>query len=395
MKNALIARGVVFPDPDSVFIAPDVDPERIHPGAVIHPGCRIAGAETAIGPGAQIGAESPVTLRNCQLGRDVVVAGGFLEGTTMLDGATSGDGLHARPGTLLEEGASVAHTVGLKQTILLPYVTTGSLINFCDVLMAGGTGPDNHSEVGSSYIHFNFTPHQDKATASLVGDVPGGVLLDQPPIFLGGQGGLVGPCRIAYGTVVAAGCVLRRDVLEAGRLVTGSSTTAVRERPYEPTLYGRLDGVIANCLAYLGNILALRAWYDHARRPVMDRTPWGAACCAGARKRLAEIWKERIKRLDQLAGKLVASVERAGEQRTSLVFAAQSRFIAEWPQMRDRLVARWSEPQMPEGAAAEAVQTLAQAEDYRRGVTSLSPAMKTAVTAWLQAIVDADQFATH
>ena len=95
-----------------------------------------------------------------------------------------------------------------------------------------------------------------------------------------------------------------------------------------------------------------------------------------------------VKRLDQLAGKFVASVEAAGEQRTSLVFAAQSRFIAEWPQIRERLMTRWSQPQTPEGAAAEAVQTLAQAEDCRCGVTSLSPAMKTAVTAWLQAVVD-------
>jgi UDP-N-acetylglucosamine/UDP-N-acetylgalactosamine diphosphorylase len=388
MKKLLIERGVVLPDPDSVFIAPEVDPARIHAGAVIHPGCRIGGAETAIGPGAQIGAESPVTLRNCQIGKDAVVSGGFLDGTTVLDGATVGDGFHSRPGTLLEECSSVAHTVGLKQTVLMPYVTLGSLINFCDVLMAGGTGSDNHSEVGSSYIHFNFTPHQDKATASLVGDVPRGVLLDQKPIFLGGQGGLVGPCRIAYGTVVAAGCVLRRDVLEENQLVTGSSTTALRTRPYDAVKYGRVEGILENGLAYLGNILALRAWYDHARRPVMAKTPWGVACCEGARRRLGEIWKERVKRLDQLAGKFVASVEAAGEQRTSLVFAAQSRFIAEWPQIRERLAARWSQPLTPEGAAAEAVQTLAQAEDCRRGVTSLSPAMKTAVTAWLQAVVD-------
>ena len=66
--------------------------------------------------------------------------------------------------------------------------------------MAGGTSRKNHSEIGSSYIHFNFTPHQDKATPSLVGDVPRGVMLDRAPIFLGGQGGLVGPVRIAYGT---------------------------------------------------------------------------------------------------------------------------------------------------------------------------------------------------
>jgi UDP-N-acetylglucosamine/UDP-N-acetylgalactosamine diphosphorylase len=52
----------------------------------------------------------------------------------------------------------------LKQTILFPFVTLGSLINFCDIFMSGGSDRKNHSEVGSSYIHFNYTPNQDKAT---------------------------------------------------------------------------------------------------------------------------------------------------------------------------------------------------------------------------------------
>ena len=108
-----------------------------------------------------------------------------------------------------------------KHTILFPFVTLGSLINFCDCLMAGGTSRKNHSEVGSSYIHFNFTPNQDKVTASLIGDVPKGVMLNQPPIFLGGQGGLVGPCRLAYGTTVAAGTIVRKDELRPGRLLYG------------------------------------------------------------------------------------------------------------------------------------------------------------------------------
>ena len=109
-----------------------------------------------------------------------------------------GSGAHVRTGTLLEEQAGAAHTVGFKQTIFLPFVTAGSLINFCDCLMAGGTSRKNHSEIGSSYIHFNFTPRQDKATASLIGDVPRGVMLDQAPIFLGGQGGLVGPVLLDF-----------------------------------------------------------------------------------------------------------------------------------------------------------------------------------------------------
>ena len=84
-----------------------------------------------------------------------------------------GSGAHVRAGTLLEEEFDGAHAVGLKQTLFLPFVTAGSLINFCDALMAGGTSRKNHSEIGSSYIHFNYTPHRDKATPSLVGDVPG------------------------------------------------------------------------------------------------------------------------------------------------------------------------------------------------------------------------------
>jgi len=117
--------------------------------------------------------------------------------------------------------------VGLKQTILFPFVTLGSLVNFCDCLMAGGTSKKDHSEVGSSYIHFNYTPEQDKATPSLIGDVPQGVMVNRPPIFLGGQGGAVGPVRIGYGTVVKAGTILRKDV--AGGKLVGGGTLRLKE----------------------------------------------------------------------------------------------------------------------------------------------------------------------
>src|SRR5690606_11549176 len=122
---------------------------------------------------------------------------------------------HFRAGTVLEEEASTAHVVGLKQTILLSFVTLGSLINFCDCLMAGGTSRRDHSEVGSGFIHFNFTPwgrEGDKATPSLVGDVVSGVFLRQPRILHGGCGGMIGPGSVGYGAVVGAGQVIRRPV---------------------------------------------------------------------------------------------------------------------------------------------------------------------------------------
>jgi hypothetical protein len=161
-----LQRGVILHNPDSILL--DVQPDQIAPGVEIFPGCRIQGASTSIGPGSRIGAEGPAALLDCQLGSNVNFASGFAEQATFLDGVTIGANAHIRPGTLLEEQASLAHCVGLKQTMLMPFVTLGSIINFCDCLMAGGTSRSNHSEVGSSFIHFNFTPRQDKATASFL-----------------------------------------------------------------------------------------------------------------------------------------------------------------------------------------------------------------------------------
>jgi len=219
----LTERGVRIPDPSQVWIDADVDPDRIAAsGAVFFPGCRVRGRRTFIGAAARLGEEGPVTVVDGCIGPRAAVRAGFCREAVLLADAALGSAAHVRAGTLLEEGARTAHAAGLKQTILLPFVTLGSLINFCDVLMAGGTDRRDHSEVGSSFIHFNFTPNQDKATPSLLGDVPAGVMLDRPPIFLGGQGGLVGPCRLAYGTVTAAGTVVRRDELRPGRLVVGA-----------------------------------------------------------------------------------------------------------------------------------------------------------------------------
>ena len=222
--DLLTSRGVQILCPDSVFIDAAIDTTRIaHEGVRIHPGCRLTGRHTFISNDVQIGTEGPATIVNCQIGRGVELKSGYFENAVFLEGAQLGAGSHVRGGTILEEQASTAHCVGLKQTILFPYVTLGSLINFCDCLMAGGTSRQNHSEVGSSFIHFNYTPNQDKATASLFGEVPHGVMLDQHPIFLGGQGGVVGPCRMAYGTVSAAGSIIRRDQLQPDCLLVGES----------------------------------------------------------------------------------------------------------------------------------------------------------------------------
>src|SRR5512136_2721472 len=236
----LVNKGVDIPNPWTLDIGNEVDPERISGnGVTIYPGCRIYGKSTVISAGAKIGYEGPVTIDDCQIGPNVELKAGYFNKAVFLEKSNMGLGAHVREGCILEEEANGAHCVGIKQTILFPFVTLGSLINFCDCLMAGGTSRRDHSEVGSSYIHFNFTPDGNKTTASLFGDVPRGVMLNQRPIFLGGQGGVVGPVRLGYGTVVAAGSILRDDIAEDGKFIVTPPHPG-DERDFVPHAYKKL-----------------------------------------------------------------------------------------------------------------------------------------------------------
>jgi bifunctional UDP-N-acetylglucosamine pyrophosphorylase / glucosamine-1-phosphate N-acetyltransferase len=296
--EVLLKKGVTIPDPHSVFIGDEVDPDRISGnGVTMHPGCRIYGSSVLILDNAKIGREGHVTLENCQVGPQVNLKSGFFKEAVFLKGANLGSGSHVREGTILEEEASIAHTVGLKQTILFPYVTLGSLINFCDCFMSGGTSRKDHSEVGSSYIHFNYTPAQDKATASLLGDVPAGVMLKQRPIFLGGQGGLVGPCRLAFGTTVAAGTICRKDELRPGRLIFGGPARS-GNIPYKPGDNRNIKRIIINNIIYISNLVALIEWYSSVRSQFVS-SDFPDALLEGLKEKLDSAISERIKRLKE------------------------------------------------------------------------------------------------
>ena len=390
--DELLKNGVIIPEPSCVFVAPEVAPKNIAPGTVLHPFCRISGAQTSIGPKCALGAEGPVTMENCQLGSEVKLNGGYFSGATLLDGSSMGSCAHVRPGTLVEEEAGGAHAVGLKQTVLFPYVVLGSLVNFCDCLMAGGTSRKNHSEVGSSYIHFNYTPHQDKATPSLIGDVSKGVLLTQPPIFLGGQGGLVGPARVAFGAIIPAGIIRRKDVMNSGLVVTEEQKNAA-SGSFTTGAYRAIDRIIRNNLIYIGNIYALRMWYRHARKIFMTKEKFQSACLAGALERLESIWRERISRLDELAEKMPRSIKLNtqvhGIQPESYLYQ-QEAFVNHWPKMREALTRLESY----EGDTAKRDACLGELsatdgrKPYLETIASLSSKNKASVSEWLQSIVD-------
>jgi bifunctional UDP-N-acetylglucosamine pyrophosphorylase/glucosamine-1-phosphate N-acetyltransferase len=391
----LMERGVSIPNPSSVEIGDDVEIERISKGGIVlYSGTKIYGSSTLICAGAKLGYEAPVTLSDCQIGPGVDLKGGFFKKSVFLEKANMASGAQVREGCILEEEANGSHTVGIKQTILFPFVTLGSLINFCDCFMAGGTSRKNHSEVGSSYIHFNYTPNQDKATASLIGDVPRGVMLDQPPIFLGGQGGLVGPARIGYGTVIAAGSVYRRDCPEGGKLLSEANTAG--EKDFYPGFYGDIQRRVTNNIFYLANLLALREWYLHVRKPFFEVQEFGAELYEGVREKLDMAIEERLKRFAALSEKMEQSMSIAdrvfdGEDVKELI-GMKREFSNNWSRIEEYFAGKYEEKTALDerNAFLEIIvdSKAAGGSGYLATIQSLSADEKRKGTVWLQSIVD-------
>ncbi len=372
--QALLDKGVSIPNPYAVDIADDVDPARISgDGVVLHQGTRISGAKTVISAGSVIGAEGPVTLADCRLGPKVELKGGYAAKAVFLEKSNMGLGHHVREGCLLEEEAGGAHCVGIKQTILFPFVTLGSLINFCDVLMAGGRSRKDHSEVGSSYIHFNFTPSGDKTTPSLFGDVPRGVMLDQAPIFLGGQGGTVGPVQVAYGTVVGAGSILRSDVPKPDQLIVVGPPSTM-QAPFVADDYRGLNRLVGKNLLYIAHLMALQAWYEQVRRPFFAAQDLGDLVYEGALEMLATAKKERISRLTAMVGRV-----RPDDAERVLLKESIDTLCGVFDTVETT----------PDGSVVAAL-TQAAASDvgYVEAVQALPREVAAAGTAWLHAIVE-------
>ena len=383
-------KGVRFPAPHAVEIGEEIDPDNMSgKGVVIHSGCKLYGRSTVILDNAHMGHEGPVTVVDCQIGPDVKLGGGYFKDAVFLAGSSASFGAHVREGTILEENASIAHTVGLKQTILFPYVTLGSLINFCDCLMAGGTDRKNHSEVGSSYIHFNYTPNQDKATASLIGDVPRGVMLNQPPIFLGGQGGLVGPCILEYGTVIAAGTIHRKDERRPNRLIFGGGVKSGNV----PFNHGRIHGVkriVKNNLTYIANLIALKCWYDTVRSQFVS-PDFSQRLMDGAIQQIQKGIDERIHRLNDFILK-VQNQKNIFVNGTSKTANQKTAFGQWWPQLEEHLKSSFNRAG-DNSALNSFMDALRKAIDqegksYLRVIKKLDPHAAALGTNWLQSILD-------
>ena len=152
--------GVNMSDPGSVKIERSLGLEKFGKGAVLFPFSRIEGDRSYIGEDSEIGITGPVSILNSFLGNkcrvgtlgpvtlkettagpNTVLGCGTSEESVFLGKEstekdfTTGFGFRTRKGTLYEEDASSAQHTDTKMTILFPWVTLGSNINFCDAFV--------------------------------------------------------------------------------------------------------------------------------------------------------------------------------------------------------------------------------------------------------------------
>ncbi len=391
--SILLKKGVRMTNPFSVEISDEVNLENIAGSLIIYGAARICGENTLIAEDVKLGYEAPVTLINCRLGRAVELKGGYFAESVFLDKAVLGSNAQVRDGCLLEEGARGNHTVGLKQTILFPFVTLGSLINFCDCLMAGGTSRENHSEVGSSYIHFNYTPRQDKATASLIGDVPRGVMLKEKPIFLGGQGGMVGPRQIDYGSVIPAGVICRKDIFAAGSL-RASADYFLPGQELMPGFNDDLRRKYYLNVLYMANLLALKQWYLHVRQEFFRKQKFGAGLYAGAHIVLTDAFAERVKQMRSFVrARETALPAAAAVKKKSLpdnLVRTQRELLLKWPQIEAYLCSAVEEKlglKKREAFIKIIQKKSSRNHSYLEAIKSLPPAQAKIGSDWLNQVV--------
>lgn len=381
--ESLQKRNVDVWGPERVYVSEDVRLESIEAGAVIRH-ATLSGPELRIAKGAKVGVSGHAEVENCQIGTDVELGAGLYQGATFLQGAKVRGFAEIRPGTLLEEEAEVAHSVALKNTTFTSCCVAGSLINFCDLFLSGGTSRRDHTEVGSGAIHFNFDPRGDK-WGSLIGGIQG-VLLRSKPVFVGGNCGIVGPVEIGFGAVTAAGSVIRRDVGENVLVATGSKNVQIRG--FDRRIYGSLTSRFLLTAKLIGTFRALDCWYTQVRLPsasAAERPLYEAA-----RKQIELQVAERIKRLGNIIAKLPESISLslASSSTEDSPAIRQHRVLIEcWPAVRDAL----SSPVTPPAAPVDFISAFGEARNKGMGhiqAIQNTDAGLSETAQWLEDIVD-------
>jgi carbonic anhydrase/acetyltransferase-like protein (isoleucine patch superfamily) len=367
--------GVVVWGPDRVYIGDDVRLERICAGAVLMH-ATITGSSTFIGSGAQVGNSGFARIHDAQIGSHTVLGAGTYENCVLLTGAKTRGFAELRQGTVLEEQSEVGHNVGLKNTVLTTGVVAGSLINFCDVLLTGGSSRLDHSEIGSGAVHFNFDPRGDKF-GSLMGDATG-CLLKSRRIFVGGNSGVVAPVHLGFGAVVAAGSIVRKDIAE-NQMSSGDAPS--QSGDYDLDQYFDLSRKFCTTAKLVGNLHALRAWYQQVR--LAHAESGDEPLYIAADEEFNRHIGHRVRELTKVIGKLEKSLSKRHTDSQNRLLCEQHRMLVD---NNDSIISFLSREQYTPAPVSliEEYENLRKNQSHTDSVRSLTDKAARAAANWIR-----------
>jgi UDP-N-acetylglucosamine/UDP-N-acetylgalactosamine diphosphorylase len=206
---------------------------------------------------------------------------------------------------------------------------------------------------------------------------------------------MVGPARIGYGTVIAAGAVYRGDCPDGGILIGGNSEEAY-EKYFHSGFYGNVQRRVLNNIIYLANLLALRQWYIHVRKPFFKNQEFGDGLFEGALEKLEMAVSERLKRFEALSQKMEQSIEIGKDvlqgQQKDIVLQQQSELLNNWTPL-GQCFSEQNEMAIAEKERTsfiQAINDIVEKEDrgYTDAIQALDADIASIGVYWLQSIVD-------
>jgi acetyltransferase-like isoleucine patch superfamily enzyme len=373
----LAEKGVKVWGPERVYVSSEVSLNQIAPGATLM-NAVVSGSTTSIGSGAQIGTSGMARIHEAKIGRSVVLGAGIYENCILLQGAKARGFAEFRQGTVLEEDAETGHNVALKNTFMTVGSVAGSSINFCDVLLSGGSSRKDHSEVGSGVVHFNFDPRGDKY-GSLLGDATG-CLLRSRRVFVGGNSGIVAPVHLQFGVVLAAGSTLRHSLPE--NTLSGGDATVI-ERGYDFDRYSDLTRKFIITAKLVGNLRALCAWYRQVRQLCADSDV--RVLYEAAEQEIDRHVKTRAKEVSQVISRLDTSLSKPRITEDDRKFDAQHRKLIANRERINSLLMQEPDASAPSILLTEYARNRRD-QEHAEAVRRLSPEASEEAGRWIREI---------
>jgi UDP-N-acetylglucosamine/UDP-N-acetylgalactosamine diphosphorylase len=204
---------------------------------------------------------------------------------------------------------------------------------------------------------------------------------------------MVGPCRLAFGTIAAAGTIVRKDELRPGHLLFGGLPKASAV-PYQPGHFGNSRRAVVNNIVYIANLMALHQWYRHVRRLFVSKD-FSDLVLTGLKEKLNWAISERIDRLEAFCHKInedPTGSEKVVRSKNNPAAQQRQTLLANWSQLRDFFEQFKTEngDKARRDTFLKAVQkNIPQNDwDYISVIQQLAPLEKELATTWLQGIVD-------